>query len=173
MNEFFQSAFSFEQVLGYIASAILLTGFAIKHDKKMKAILTLSSLLFAAHYYLIGAFAGMAISAVNAARNSSSIFFYQSRLILGIFLCAYIVSGVLTIETGIDILPFIAAISVCIGMFLLQGLRFRLVLIFTSLLWIIYTVFVGSIGGLINSAAMFFISINTAYRVYCDERRQK
>ncbi|MEM8833332.1 MAG: YgjV family protein [Pseudomonadota bacterium] len=70
---------SFEQILGYIASFIILAGYAIKSDKKTKLILIFSSSLFALHFYLLGAFIAMAICLVNAARNGTSIIYHGSK----------------------------------------------------------------------------------------------
>lgn len=162
---------SLEQILGYIASIILLLGYAIKSDVKTKTILTFSSIVFTAHFFMLGAFTAAAICAINALRNVSSIFFHKSKMVFSVFACLYLVCSVITYQIFIDILPFTAAFITCIGMFLLGGVKFRAIVVVATLLWIVHNVYVGSIGGTINSVILFFISSITLARLFYDEKK--
>lgn len=161
---------SFEQILGYIASIILLLGYAIKNDLKTKTVLIISSVVFALHFYLLGAFTATAICILNALRNVSSIFFYKSKPFFLIFVFLYIGFAYLTFNSYIDFLPTMAAILTCLGMFLLGGLRFRILVIIATLLWIVHNIYVGSIGGTVNAVILFFISSATVIRLYKDQQ---
>jgi len=164
---------SFEQILGYIASALLITGYAIKTDVKTKTVLVFSSILFAFHFFLLGAFTAAAICSINAMRNISSIFFHKSIKVFTIFIDAYIISGYFTYNMFIDILPLIAATLTCVGMFLSGGLRFRILVIIACVLWIIHNSYVGSIGGTINSIILLFISVITVIRLNSDRKKER
>ena len=160
---------SFEQILGYVASIILLIGYGIKSDIKTKSVLTMSSLLFASHFFLLGAFTASAICLINSARNISSVFYYKSKILCFVFSSLYLISGYFTYNSFIDILPLAASFLTCIGMFLLGGLKFRILIVFATIPWIIHNIYVGSIGGTINSAVLFFITLITVFRLYYDE----
>lgn len=163
---------SFTQILGYLASAILIAGYAIKSDKKTKTILIFSSLFFTAHFFLLGALTAAIICAINAIRNVTSIFYHGSKAMFFIFMTVYILSGYFTYQNFIDVLPLTAAILTCAGMFLLSGVNFRVLIVIAALLWIVHNVVVGSIGGTINSVILFFVSSTTVIRLY-RERKKK
>ena len=129
---------SFEQILGYVASAILLSGYAIKSDVKTKIVLIFSYLIFALHFFMLGAFTACAISIVSVMRNSSSIFFHQSKIVFSVFVAFYISSAFFTYGTPVDILPLLAALVTCFGMFLLGGIRFRILVVVATVLWTIH-----------------------------------
>ena len=162
---------SFEQILGYVASAILLSGYAIKSDVKTKIVLIFSYLVFALHFFMLGAFTACAISIVSIMRNSSSIFFHQSKIIFSIFVTFYISSAFFTYGAPVDILPLLAALVTCFGMFLLRGIRFRILVVVATVLWTIHNVMVGSIGGTINTVILFFIASVTVWRLYKDGKK--
>ena len=162
---------SFEQILGYVASAILLSGYAIKSDVKTKIVLIFSYLVFALHFFMLGAFTACAISIVSVMRNSSSIFFHQSKIVFSVFVAFYISSAFFTYGTPVDILPLLAALVTCFGMFLLGGIRFRILVVVATVLWTIHNVMVGSIGGTINTVVLFFISSVTVWRLYKDDKK--
>jgi len=161
---------SFEQVLGYVAGAALLTGYSIKNDKRTKLVLIMSSLLFSVHFYMLGAFSGCAIMCVNAMRNACSVFWYKSKKVFLIFAFLYISSGYITYNSSIDLLPLMSALITCIGMFLLGGIRFRAIVIIPVIMWIIHNIVVGSIGGTIQAIILFFISLITVWRLYQDRK---
>ena len=162
---------SFEQILGYVAGIILLMGYAITEDKKTKIVLTFSSLIFAIHFFMLGAVTACAITVVNALRNVSSIFWYKSQKIFFVFAGLYIISFYFTYNSPIDILPFLASFITCIGMFLLGGIRFRIIVVIAVVMWIVHNIVVGSIGATIESIILFFISSITVYRLYKDKKR--
>lgn len=161
---------SFEQILGYVASIILLLGYAIKSDVKTKTVLTFSSIFFAWHFFLLGAFTATAICTINALRNVSSIFLFKSKMVFLIFAGLYGVFSYLTYSHPIDILPAIGAFITCIGMFLLGGIRFRMLVVIATTLWTIHNIYVGSIGGTINTVILFFISSMTVLRLYRENK---
>lgn len=164
---------SFEQILGYIASLFLLLGYAIKNDVKTKYVLTISSLIFSVHFFMLGAFAAMAVCAINAARNISAVFLFKSKKYFAIFALMYLVIGILTYTEFIDIFPVIASFITCVGMFLLGGIRFRMIVVIATILWIVHNIYVGSIGGTINSVILFFISSTTVFRLLKDSKNDQ
>ena len=162
----FENIFSIEQILGYVASFILLIGYAIKSDVKTKTVLIFSSLFFATHFYLLGAFTAMAICLVNSMRNVSSIFFYKSKVMFVLFITLYGAGGIFTYHGAHDLLPLLAAIITCVGMFFLTGIRFRMLVVIATLLWVVHNVYAGSIGGTINSIILFFISSSVVFKLH-------
>ncbi len=164
---------SFEQILGYVASFVLILGYGIKSDVKTKTILTVSSVIFTVHFFMLGAFAAAAVCVVNAIRNVSSIYLFKSKNMFYVFVLLYLCIAIFTYESVIDLLPVIAAFLTCIGMFLLGGIKFRMLVVIATLLWIIHNLYFGSIGGTINSVILFFISSTTVIRLHMDKRNSE
>ena len=162
---------SFEQILGYVASAILLSGYAIKSDVKTKTVLIFSSVIFVIHFFLLGAFTASAVCAVNTMRNASSIFFHKSKAVFIVFAMLYIASGYFTYDTFIGVLPSIGALLTCAGMFLLGGIPFRVLVVVSTVLWLIHNIMVGSIGGTINFIILLLIGLVTIWRLYKDDKK--
>ena len=76
----------------------------------------------------------------------------------------------MTYQSFIDLLPLTAAMLICLGMFLHGGFLFRIFSMIAAFLWLVHNIYVGSIGGSINRAILFFICMNTAYQVYRENK---
>jgi len=162
--------FSFAQILGYIASLFLITGYGFKSDTLTKKILIFLALFFVAHFYLIGAFTAATICFVNALRNISALMFYKSKITFIVFAILYCIGGFITVDEFIDMLPLSAALITCFGMFFLGGIRFRVIVVIATILWIIHNIYVGSIGGTINAFILFIISSNVVLKLHKGEK---
>ena len=161
---------SFEQVLGYIASFVLLSGYAIKSDKKTKIILVFSSLFFAWHFFMLAAYAGAFVGLLNALRIVSSIKFYKStKLMLG-FIIAYLAIAIVVFNDVYDLLPIFSAVLGTYAMFKASGIKMRFFGLMGSCSWLIYAIIFGSIGGIITETSLIIIILLTMYRLHCDQK---
>lgn len=159
------------QIIGIIASALVITGFANKKDNNFKFFIMLGSLGFVCHYLMLGAYAGAAANVVNAARTGLSIKFHKSNGMMIFFIAAYLAMGFLTYEEPVDALPVFSGILATFAMFRLSGIKMRLCFFVSSTSWLIYDFIFKSIGGIITEGFVQFTNITTIYRLLRDKKK--
>jgi hypothetical protein len=159
------------QIVGFIASAFIITGFAHKGDSRFKMFMAMGSLTFVCHYFMLGAYAGAAVNVVSFMRTSLSIKFHKSNFMMIIFIAAYLMIGLFTYNSWVDILPIFAGISATIAMYKLSGIPMRLCFFATSASWLAYDFIFKSIGGIITEGFVQFTNIATIYRLMCDKKK--
>ena len=137
------------QMIGFLAFCILVLSF---YKKDIKSILTYqvtANLLYAVHYFLLGALTGAFVNAINMIRN---IVFLRTkkRIFVVIFLILYIVVTILFYENIYSLAPLLA--TACYLVFMPLGKRKYLLIgqIMSDLLWLLYSVFVLSYSGIIT-----------------------
>lgn len=159
MIEIFQNAI-FIQVLGFIAFALAVTAFSSKDDIKLKKLLVVESFVLSVHFFLLGAHGGAIASAITGFRNFASL---RSKLrILGvIFAILYIALGAFAYDGWIDALPVIGSVMSTVGLFYLKKIPMRLCALFSTTLWIIHNLMVGSIGPLFMEIFIFAANLRT------------
>ena len=57
------------QILGLIASALVICAFLNKNDRSFKIIIMFGTSLFALHFFLLGAYAGAVVAVLNTIRT--------------------------------------------------------------------------------------------------------
>jgi len=158
-------ALSPAQGLGYLAFAFGMACFAQRDDRRFKQFMVLECMAYVGHFWLLGQATAVASSLVSVARSAASLrsrspwvaaFFIALSLSLGLYL-----------GTGwLSLLPIAAS---CIGttaLFLLQGLRMRLLMLLGTLLWLANNLLVGSIGGSLLEASIACINTWTICRMW-------
>ena len=162
--------FDLAQIVGIIASALIITAFAHKSDSYYKYFVMFGALMFAAHFYLLGALAGMFVNVINCIRTGSSIKFHQSNLVLGFFIISYLAAGWFIYETPKDILPVFSGCLASFAMFKFSGIKLRLCMYINSISWITYGILVFSIGGIITETFIIITNTITIYRLLKDKK---
>jgi len=166
------NTFTPAQIVGILASGFIIAGYYCKDDVFAKKLITLGSLAFAIHFYMLDAIIGLAVNIINILRIGLSIKYHGSKKLFWLFVFLYIISGIITFEEWFDILPVIACLVGCYAMYFLSGLRFRQVMLMGTVCWLIYTISLGSIGGIINEVFVFIGHCTTIYRLYKDKQKE-
>lgn len=159
---------SFEQILGYIATALVILSFAQKSEVRFKIIISVAAFVFAIHFFLLGAFAGMAVAILNGSRTLSSMKFHGSSYMMVSFIVLYLIAGVVVYETPIDALPIFSGAVVTFAVYKLSGIKMRALFFCTELGWLIYAFVLKSVGGLITSSFVWGVNVVTIYRLFKD-----
>lgn len=153
------------QGLGYLAFAFGMACFAQRDDRRFKQFLVLECLAYAGHFWLLGQSTAVASSLVSVARSAASL--HSRSAWVAAFFVALSLSLGLWLETGwLSLLPIAAS---CIGttaLFLLQGLRMRLLMLMGTLLWLANNLLLGSIGGSLLEACIACINSWTIWRMW-------
>ena len=143
------------QILGIIGIAV---SFFIYIARKRSTILLCKfscDVIWAAHYFLIGAWSGAALNVLAMARET--VFFNKrkkwasSRLWMYLFAGLTLLSGILTWEGPTSLLPAVGSVCAVISFWCTKPVNIRLLAIPAQGLWIIYNVIHRSIPGGISS----------------------
>ncbi len=158
------------QIVGLIGAFFMVFAFANKGDDRFKTFLTIGVFTFGCHYFLLGAYTGLAISLISTVRTHLSKKFYKSNNMMFFFIVIYIIATLITYQKAADILPLIAGISSTIALYKLSGIPMRLCMIITSLSWIAYDFIYQSIGGLLTEFFMQTTNLITIIRLMRDKK---
>lgn len=146
----------FGQALGVIAIGLGILSYQMKTRKGLVLVQLLTTITFVTHYFLIGAWSGMALNAVSTVRN---ILFFQvekkggsSRKLSYIFAVIMTIVGILTWQDWYSVFMVAALAINCIGMGYTNPQSTRKSILITSPMALIYNCFVWSVGGVIFEA---------------------
>ena len=160
------------QGLGILASGFIIFAFTNKSDDRFKIFVMIGSLIFAAHFYLLGAYAGVVVNLINAARSGFSIKYHRSNAALAVFLSIYAIMGIIICKQPVDALPFIAGSMSAVAMYKLSGIKFRLCLSVVSGCWLAYGIIFQSVGVVMTELFVQVTNASTIYRLVRDERKK-
>jgi hypothetical protein len=147
------------QGLGLLACGLIVSSYFFKSDKTFKCFLMAGNLVFASHFFMLGAIAGVAINIINFARIGLSIKCHNSISIMAVFMGIYVLAGTIIYQQPYDVLPVIAGIISTFAMFKLSGIKMRCCMYLVSLSWISYGIIFKSIGIIITE--IFNQTVNT------------
>lgn len=140
---------SLPQILGYIATIFGIIGFQQKDDTKLKIFVLMMSGFIISHFILMGSYTAAISAALAASRWGLSIFVAvrkRAYIFVPFFVALFIISGALTFAHWYDVLPPLASICATFGLFYFTRIRLRLILLFTSSLWLTHNIFALSYG---------------------------
>ena len=133
-----------------ICAAILSFFTYIQKTRKKVVLIKLScDCLWCLHYFLIGAYSGGAINIVNISRDT--VVYYRedkawakSKLWLAAFLIFTFISGMLSWQGYISLMPMIGSFFGVLGIYQSEPRKISLVTLPGIILWLIYSIFVFS-----------------------------
>lgn len=150
------------QLFGYAAFVLGVTSFLQKTDTRFKIFMALECVAYMAHFMLLGNPSAAASSLVSVTRSVVSIY-TRSAWIACMFVAINITLGYNLATVWWNWLPLIASSAGTLAMFLLTGIRMRLVMLLGTLLWIANNALSGSIGG---TALEIIIAATNSYTIY-------
>lgn len=160
------------QSLGIIASGIIIYAFTHKSDERLKFVLIIANIFFAAHFFMLEAYAGMFVTLLNCARVAFSIKFHKSNNMMLFFMGVYLLTGYLVFENIFDLMPILSSLVGTYSMFKLSGIKLRLLGMLGSGSWLIYAIVFHSIGGMITEVAIITINLHTIFRLNRDRKEK-
>ena len=125
------------QILGFLAWILLVLSYYRKNTNKILVFQIISTILFCLHYYLLGAYSGLLICALEVVRDASYYFTDKDNYIFIGSVLVYIICAIATYTNILDLFPYLA--STIDGFFLTKK---RKIVVFgaiiTYILWFIY-----------------------------------
>ena len=142
------------QILGILALIAMVLSYQMKDRKVLLWFQLASNALFAVSYFLLDAKTGAVLSLVNVARcvvfANRDKKWGESRLWLYFFLAVALVGGILSWEGPRSILVIAATLLLTVALYS-ENMKFmRKIFLVCPLLYIVYNILSGSIGGIGN-----------------------
>jgi hypothetical protein len=152
------------QLVGYLALALGITAFLQKSDDRLKFFNATQGLVYALHFVLLGNLPASASAALSSMRSFLALR-YRSWLLGGVIIAANIGLGAVFARNRAGWLPVIGSCIATIAIFTMRGVRFRCMLLASTLLWLANNIITGSIGGTLLELANATINISTMIRM--------
>ena len=162
--------FSMAQLVGYAATLVSLSAYAMREDKMMKTGVGLGLLLWTLHYAMLAAWTASATCLLIASRQILALvapaMSAAARRITAVSYCS-VFTGVLWLTWAgpVSLLPWISALNATYAYFYLAGTRLRAQVMLSTGLWLLNAVVLGSIGGVAMNAISLGISLWTIVRL--------
>jgi hypothetical protein len=157
------------QTVGLFASLGYIFATLQHDDKKLFATQLVGTVLFVAHYGLLGAWVAALGYSVSIGRNVLAYLGWVTaarRLWVTLaFFVAYGTIGVFKVQVWQDALPLLSSCSMAFAFFNLSGVRMRMLFLFSQTLFIAYAIYVGSIGGMITVGTEMVLTSLTIWRL--------
>lgn len=152
------------QGLGFLGFTCGVLAYLNRHDGRLKVLIGAASLIMALHFWLLGAYIGMAAACLSGVRSVVAAHAGARRL-APLFFVPYVPMAFIRIEIWVDVLPIISGIMATYAMFYLAHIPMRVVLLGATALWLVHNILHGSVGGTLLEA--FYIGVNmlTIYRL--------
>lgn len=162
--------FSIPQLFGYLAFFFGVGCFLQKSDVRFKVFMAIECVSYVIHFWLLGNFTACASSAVSVGRSVAAIR-SKSPWVALFFILLSLAMGAWLATSWLSMLPIIAS---CIGttaLFLLHGVRMRVLMLVGTSLWLINNIVSGSIGGTALEAVILSTNLWTIYRLVHEQKR--
>lgn len=138
--------FSIAQCVGYVAFVLGVSAFLQKSDHRLKALNASESLVYSVHFTLLGNPSAAACALISGIRSFLSLK-VRSPYLAALFIVINVGFGFVFAKGVAGWLPVLGSCLATLAIFLMRGVRMRLVLLMSTLLWLANNILSGSIGG--------------------------
>jgi Bacterial inner membrane protein len=152
------------QAIGFIGVGLLVLAFQFNHRQTILRLQLISGLVWATHFFLLGAATGAAMNLLMAGRNYAFDRFRHQR---GIFWCLLLVIvgvGLLTWSNWTSSLPLVAGIISTIAVWQKNPRAIRFLSLGVPPLWFAYNLLNGSYPGMAGDTITFCCLLIAIYR---------
>lgn len=172
MNDFldlnwFEQFFTIPQLIGIFGYVVGVSAFLQRSDNAFKWQLTIVNIIMSVHFYLLGpeSYPAAILNIVNIFRNIASAYTRNMWVMLFFIALMWVLSWP-TISVPMQYLSVIGTSLVTFSMFRLQQASMRFGILLSSFLWIVYSIWMGSIGSLAIETTFAIINIVTIIKLW-------
>lgn len=160
------------QIFGLLSLIITLYSYHLNKKEKIFKSMCIANIIDIIHYVFLEAYSGLFTKVVALLRNIFIIIKEKnsklnSKILLFIFIALYSLLAILTFESYISLLPFIAAIVYMIVVWNGNELQVKKIAFLCYFLWLIYNISVLSIFGTVSN----IVSLISTYIAYLNEKK--
>lgn len=156
-------------IIGFIAFTISTVAYHRKKKKKIFATTLIADFLKLIHYVVLGAYSGIATKVMAIVRDIIMVKqdknkFLNSKILLLLFVIAYIVFGIVTYQGPLSVLSILAALIYTVFCWNGNEDLVRKALIVSELLWLVYNAYAKSYSGCFYSVIMIISTLVAIYK---------
>ena len=157
------------QLIGILGYFVGISAFLQRRDNVFRWQLTIVNVIMTLHFYLLGpeSYPAAILNVVNIFRNIASNYTKNISVMLFFIALMWIFYFFTTPDPTqfIHYLSVIGTTLVTIALFRLQQQKMRLLILMSSVLWIIYSLWIGSLGSLAIEVTFAIINIITIIKL--------
>ena len=161
-------------IVAFIAALFSLIIGVVKNRKKIIYLQTLQSFTYSISNIILGGFSGAIANFISAFRNILS---YKEKLTKTMIIIIILVSTILTLMFNnlgfVGLLPLFYAIIYTVFINTKDEFKFKIIIIFTSLFWLIYDITIKAYTSVIFDVYVIIASAITAYQIYKNIKKQR
>lgn len=161
-------------ILAQIVGIAAILFFALSPQQKTKGKVlifqSISSILYALQYVLLGAFSAVATNLIGLVKNL--VFYHYARdnkdipvIALGIYGSFIIIFGFLTYTSPISIIPVVLSLVYAYGIWQMNLKIYRGISVVGAIVWIIYNLVVGAYVSAMGNAFQFASAVISVWRL--------
>ena len=154
------------QLFGYAAFVLGVMSFAQSNDRRFKLFMTAECVAYVVHFSLLGVPAAAASSLVSMTRSLLSLY-TRSLWVVTVIVSVNIMLGIGLAEAWWNWFPLLASTIGTLALFLMTGIRMRMVMLVGTLLWLANNVLCGSLGGTVLELVIALTNVRTIYKMRC------
>jgi len=151
------------QGIGILAFLIGLTVFIQRDDKKLKFRLVIYTAFMGLHFFLLGATPAGISASLNSVRTLVSIYF-RKPVIMYIFIALTLTLTLPNIHHWMEFLPVVGTVMSTVAFFKFTQLKLRITMWLSTVCWVIYNCWIGTLGGMLIEASFLIINGIAIYR---------
>jgi len=153
------------QFVGFVAVGVSLWVFQINNRHTMLKLMVLSALLYATHFYFLGAYTGAAMNLLGAGRN---IVFIKSnnrtKWLPAGFIVLFVIATIITWQGPLSLLPLGGMIGGTLAFWQTNTSRIRRLALMSPPLWFTYNFISGSYPGMLIEVIMLSSNLIGTWR---------
>lgn len=155
------------QITGFVAVGLTFAVFQVNRRIAMLSLMICSALLYAIHFYFLGAFTGAAMNLLGAGRNFAFIKYSgpkRPKLLPYIFIALFILATIVTWQGIKSLLPLGGMVSGTIAFWQTNPKYIRRIALISPPLWFTYNLISGSYPGMIVEVGLLVSNLIGMYR---------
>jgi len=162
MTDTIQYFFNPAQPFGYAAFVLGVLSFLQKDDRRFKLYMSAECLAYVVHFALLGNPTAVASSVISVARSVLSLY-TKAAWVAFVMVALNLALGWGLVELWWNWLPLLASCIGTLALFLLSGIRMRLVMLLGTGCWLVNNILSGSIGGTALELVILVTNLRTIF----------
>jgi Bacterial inner membrane protein len=162
MTDTLQYFFNPAQLFGYAAFVLGVLSFLQKDDRRFKLYMSAECLAYVVHFALLGNPTAVASSVISVARSVLSLY-TKAAWVAFVMVALNLTLGWGLVELWWNWLPLLASCIGTLALFLLSGIRMRLVMLLGTGCWLVNNILSGSIGGTALELVILVTNLRTIF----------
>ena len=151
------------QSVGFVAAGIGMLAFTQRDPQRLRRFMMFYSLLIGSHYFLLGSVPAATSTWICCVRNIVALRHRRTWIMLLFLLLMWSV-GIAQITAPIQWLAILGTTLGTMAVFRENGTHMRLLMLSSSLCWVIHNLVIGSIGGAFIEGSFMLVNVSFLLR---------